>query len=108
MVQQLMREGNIRSRLRKESPMGLMARTTWRCSFTLSIKKLYMDRGVASIFRPYMQRNTELWRGLNEEKDADLSSGYHLHLFNDLRLLVWRIEIGHIPRVQNHVEIFDK
>ena len=52
MVQQLMREGNILSLFLKESPMGLIARTTWRCSFTLSMKKLYMERGVASILRP--------------------------------------------------------
>ena len=52
MVQQLMREGNILSLFLKASPIGLMASTTWRFSFTLSINKLYMETGVASILRP--------------------------------------------------------
>ncbi len=52
MVQQLMREGNIRRRFLKASPMGLMARTTCKFACTRSMKKLYMERGVASILRP--------------------------------------------------------
>ena len=59
MVQQLMREGNMRRRLRKASPMGLMASTTCRFSFTRSRKKLNMDSGVASILRPWGRRERE-------------------------------------------------
>ena len=54
MVQQLMREGNILSRLRKASPMGLIARTTWRFWRTRSMNRLYMANGVASIFLPWV------------------------------------------------------
>jgi hypothetical protein len=39
MVQQLMSAGNIRSRSRKASPMGLKARTTWRLALERSMKK---------------------------------------------------------------------
>ena len=52
MVQQLMSEGNIRIRLLKASPIGLIANTTWRFARTRSIKKLYIASGVASILRP--------------------------------------------------------
>ena len=52
MVQQLMREGNILSRLRKASPMGLIASTMCRLVFTRSMKKLYIARGVPSTFLP--------------------------------------------------------
>ena len=52
---------------------------------------------------------SELWR---EEKDgrerADLCSGHHLHLLNDICLLIRGVQIGHIPGVQDHVEIFNK
>ena len=58
MVQQLMREGNILSRLRKASPMGLIARTTWRFCRTRSINRLYMARGVDSIFLPYTSKGS--------------------------------------------------
>lgn len=51
-VQQLIKEGNMRKRLRKASPIGLMASTTCKFDFTRSIKQLYIDNGVASIFRP--------------------------------------------------------
>ena len=52
MVQQLMSDGNILRRLRNVSPIGLIANTTWRFLRTFSMKKLYMARGVASIFLP--------------------------------------------------------
>ena len=48
MVQQLMREGNLRRRLRKASPMGLKARMTWRFSLHRLTKKLKRDSGVCS------------------------------------------------------------
>jgi len=52
MVQQLIRDGNILSLFLNASPIGLIASTTWRFSFTLSMNKLYMETGVASILRP--------------------------------------------------------
>ena len=55
MVQQLMSDGNIRSRLRNASPIGLIANTMWRLALTRSMKKLYMASGVASIFLPWCQ-----------------------------------------------------
>ena len=48
MVQQLMREGNLRRRLRKASPMGLKARITWRFSLHRLTKKLKRESGVCS------------------------------------------------------------
>lgn len=39
---------------------------------------------------------------------ADLCSSHHLHLFNDFSLLIWRVEVRDIPRVQDHVQIFHK
>jgi len=53
MVQQLMRDGNMRRRLRNASPIGLIAKTTCRLRRTRSVKKLYIANGVASILRPY-------------------------------------------------------
>lgn len=47
-VQQLIREGNMRRRFRKASPIGLKARTTWRLLRTLSRNLLYMFSGVSS------------------------------------------------------------
>ena len=112
MVQQLMREGNMRRRLRKASPMGLMARTTCRFSFTRSRKKLNMDSGVASILRPW-ERRGEREGGRRRERESIDSMHYRrwryalyckrvlkvqlsshlcpcsdLHLLNDLCLLV--------------------
>ena len=49
MVQQLTREGNIRTRFLNASPMGLIASTTWSCSLTLSTKKLNRASGVPSV-----------------------------------------------------------
>lgn len=49
MVQQLTRDGNLRSLLRKASPIGLMANTIWSWSRTLWIKKLNKDTGVPSV-----------------------------------------------------------
>ena len=47
-VQQLMREGNLRRRLRNASPMGLKARMTWRFSLQRLTKKLKSESGVCS------------------------------------------------------------
>ena len=52
MVQQLMRDGNMRNRDRKASPMGDIARITCRFLLTRSTKKLYRERGEGSIFLP--------------------------------------------------------
>lgn len=57
MVQQLIREGNIRSLFLNASPIGLIARTTWRLPRTRSMKKLYIANGVASIFLPWNKKN---------------------------------------------------
>ena len=51
MVQQLISDGNMRSLLRKASPMGLIASTMCRFCLTRSTKKLYIDRGVTSNLR---------------------------------------------------------
>ena len=51
MVQQLIREGNIRSLFLKASPIGLILNTTCKLRRTRSIKKLYMANGLASTFR---------------------------------------------------------
>lgn len=61
MVQQLIRDGNIRSLFLNASPIGLIARTTWRLARTRSMKKLYMANGVASIFLPWKKRNEWFW-----------------------------------------------
>ncbi len=50
MVQQLISDGNIRSRLRKASPIGLIARTRCRFRRILSMNLLYMLSGVISIW----------------------------------------------------------
>ena len=55
MVQQLMSDGNMRSRLRKASPIGLMASTMCRFCLTRSINMLYIASGVTSILRPCSQ-----------------------------------------------------
>ena len=47
-----MSDGNMRSRLRNASPMGLIASTMCRLRRTRSVKKLYIASGVASILRP--------------------------------------------------------
>ena len=49
MVQQLTREGNCLNRLRKVSPMGLIASTTWSWSRTRSMNRLKRDNGVPSV-----------------------------------------------------------
>jgi hypothetical protein len=56
MVQQLMSDGNIRNLFRNASPIGLIARTIWRFFLTRSVKKLYIAKGVASIFRPFKRQ----------------------------------------------------
>lgn len=56
MVQQLISEGNIRRRERKESPMGLMASTMCKFARTFSIKQLYIANGVFSTRLPYKIR----------------------------------------------------
>ena len=37
--------------------------------------------------------------------DTYLSPGDRLHLLNDLCLLISRVEVGHVGRVQNHVDV---
>ncbi len=61
-VQQLIRDGNILSLFLNASPIGLIARTTCRFCRTRSMKKLYIARGVASIFLPYKQLKTKRYK----------------------------------------------
>jgi hypothetical protein len=62
MVQQLISEGNILNLFLNASPIGLIAKTTWRFCLTRSMKKLYIARGVASIFLPcYNKNNKEMY-----------------------------------------------
>ena len=64
----------MRRRLRKVSPMGLMASTMCRFSRTRSVKKLYMERGVASILRPWVRAATCIFSIIS----AFSSGGYKL------------------------------
>ena len=48
-VQQLTREGNLRRRLRKESPMGDMAKHTWSWSRTREMNRLNKATGEPSV-----------------------------------------------------------
>ena len=50
MVQQLMSEGNFLSLFLKASPMGLMARMTWRLSLQRLTKRLNRASGEKSAF----------------------------------------------------------
>ena len=58
MVQQLIRDGNMRRRLRNASPIGLIANTMCKFRRTRSVKKLYMASGVESILRPCKSNTT--------------------------------------------------
>ena len=49
MVQQLIRDGNFLTRLRKASPIGLKARITWSFSRQRETKKLKRESGVCSV-----------------------------------------------------------
>ena len=62
MVQQLMSEGNMRSRLRKASPMGLKASRTCRLRRIRSMNLLYMLRGVTSTWRFSAWAITCIWQ----------------------------------------------
>ena len=70
MVQQLTRDGNFLSRVRKASPMGLMANTTCSWSLTRSTNKLNSASGVPSVcldFSLALQLHKKLTLHVNQQ-----------------------------------------
>ena len=77
MVQQLMRDGNWRRRVRKASPMGLKATTMCRFSLQRDTKNANRARGLNSNFLfPASARGRSVWRKGDEEREQVSSIKY--------------------------------
>ncbi len=101
-VQQLMSEGNILRRLRKASPIGLIASTMWRFCLTRSMKKLYIARGVASIFLPWKPIMANL-------KTEDLKNQKkRLHIVRSTVYMAHSLTLHVIPSILTNVSSIRK